>query len=111
MRGSWYAANTSAGSTAVFGGASSAAPLRTMIRFRLGTTSNTWSPAPAPHAASRGNPLYRPAAFVHQPMPQSPGSPAEVVTCRTASADRTRRPSQSPPRRTSRPTRAAARAV
>ena len=30
-------------------------PLRTAMRFRLGTTKSTWSPAPAPQTASRGS--------------------------------------------------------
>src|SRR5262249_8918635 len=60
-RPSWYRARTSVGS-ADFGGGTSVSPLRTMIRFRLGTTSNTWSPAPAPQTASFGILGYRPAA-------------------------------------------------
>ena len=107
---SWYKAKTSDGS-ADLGGGTSVSPLRTMIRSRLGTTSSTWSPAPAPHTASLGTPGYRPAALVHQPMPQSPGRPALVVTWRTASSLRMRLPSHSPLRRINRPIRARARAV
>ena len=58
----------STGTIGVGSGAKSR-PLRTAMRFRLGTTSRVWCPAPEPQYASFGKQAQCPSLLLHQPLP------------------------------------------